>query len=58
MKRAAAFTEAEFRRAIKAAKALGYARVELIHPETGLRVVFEQKPHEDARPEQVGEDLR
>ena len=46
-KRAAIFTEAEIRRAIRAAKAEGFDRVEMVDPKTGLKVVCERAAHVD-----------
>jgi hypothetical protein len=41
-KRAAIFTEAEIRRAIRAAKAEGFDHVEIVDPKTGARIVCEK----------------
>lgn len=40
--RRATFTEAEVRRALKAAKAEGFARVEMIQSPEGLKLVIER----------------
>lgn len=55
-KRRAIFTEADLRRAMKAAKAEGFDRVEVVHPETGVKIVCEKtaKP-EKKRPAEVME---
>jgi hypothetical protein len=45
MKRAAIFTEAEIRRAIRAARAEGFDRVEIVEPKTGLKIVCERAAH-------------
>lgn len=48
MKRAATFTESEIRRAIRAAKAEGFDRVEIVEPKSGLKIVCERAAHTDA----------
>lgn len=52
MKRAAIITEAEIRRAIRAAKAEGFDRVEIVEPKTGLKIVCERAAHVDVPPAQ------
>lgn len=42
-RRSAVFTEVEIRRAIRAAKAEGFDRVELVQSPQGLRIVCERK---------------
>lgn len=48
--RPAPFKQADIRRAIRAAKAEGFDRVEIIDPKTGLRLVCE-KTARDGKPE-------
>ena len=53
--RRASFTEVEVRRVLKAAKAEGFARVELIQSAEGFKIVCEQTARE--RPEPMTETL-
>lgn len=53
-KRPAIFTEAQIRRAIRAAKAEGWHRVEIVDPKTGTRLVCEGAA---AKPERQLEEL-
>jgi len=52
--RRASFTEVEVKRALKAAKAEGFDRVELIPSPDGLKIVCERVAHAD-KPEPVEE---
>lgn len=47
-KRRATFTEADLRRAMKAAKAEGFDRVELVDSPEGLKIVCERRGRDEA----------
>jgi hypothetical protein len=55
--RAARFTEAEIRRLMRAAKAEGFDRVEVIDSPEGLKLVCERRGFADRRPADTGEHM-